>query len=183
MVDIKNWNDWDTNLRPLQYVQIIRILLLLLQIQVAQLTSVPTEITRKLYVFWWFKAGSERSSLVLLNLFNIRNEIWKWSLTYWAIKSRVQFTLVYYTKNYVDSPWFGVFWSSFSCILTEYSVSLCIQSECWKIRTRITPNTDNFHVVKCMIALFRLRFKNWWLSLREKESIFRRDFLDTKDVT
>ena len=28
-----------------------------------------------------------------------------------------------------------------------YKVSLCIQSKCRKIRTRITPNTDTFHVV------------------------------------
>ena len=28
-----------------------------------------------------------------------------------------------------------------------YSVSLCIQSKCWKIRTRKTPNTDTFRAV------------------------------------
>ena len=28
------------------------------------------------------------------------------------------------------------------------SVSLRIQSKCWKIRTRKTPNTDTFHVVQ-----------------------------------
>ena len=36
-----------------------------------------------------------------------------------------------------------LFWSAFSRIRTEYSVSLRIQSECAKMRTRITPNTDN----------------------------------------
>ena len=29
-----------------------------------------------------------------------------------------------------------------------YSVSLCIQSECWKMRARITPNTDTFYAVR-----------------------------------
>ena len=39
------------------------------------------------------------------------------------------------------SPAFGV-------NTDEYSVSLRIQSECEKIRTRITPNTDTFYTVK-----------------------------------
>ena len=30
---------------------------------------------------------------------------------------------------------------------TKYEVAFRIQSECWKIRTRITPNTDTFHSV------------------------------------
>ena len=29
----------------------------------------------------------------------------------------------------------------------KYSISLRIQSECGKMRTRITPNTDTFHTV------------------------------------
>ena len=42
------------------------------------------------------------------------------------------------------------FWSVFPRILTDtkrYSVSLRIQFEWGKIRTRKTPNTDNFHAV------------------------------------
>ena len=35
-----------------------------------------------------------------------------------------------------------------------YGVSLCIQSECVKIRTRKTPNTDTFHVVYFSDYLF-----------------------------
>ena len=30
---------------------------------------------------------------------------------------------------------------------SRYYVSLCIRSECGKIRTRITPNKDTFHAV------------------------------------
>ena len=41
---------------------------------------------------------------------------------------------------------FGVFWSVFSRI----------QSECWKIRTRITPTTDTFHAVS---ASHEIRFR------------------------
>ena len=39
------------------------------------------------------------------------------------------------------------FWSVFSLILTEYFVSLRIESECGKIRTRKTPYLDTFHAV------------------------------------
>ena len=55
-------------------------------------------------------------------------------------------------------PYLELFWSVFSGIQTEYerySVSLRIQSECGKIRTRITPNTDDFHAVDINI---RIRF-------------------------
>ena len=40
-------------------------------------------------------------------------------------------------------PYSELFWPVFSRIWTEYH----IQSECGKIRTRITPNTDTFHTV------------------------------------
>ena len=40
-----------------------------------------------------------------------------------------------------SGPYSPAFW-----LTTErYSVSLCIQSECGKIRTTITPNTETFH--------------------------------------
>ena len=39
-------------------------------------------------------------------------------------------------------PYSDLFWSAFSRNRTEYFVSLRIQSECGKIWTRITPNTD-----------------------------------------
>ena len=41
-------------------------------------------------------------------------------------------------------PYSKLFRFTFSRIRTEYSVSLRIKSECGKIRTRITPNTDTF---------------------------------------
>ena len=44
-------------------------------------------------------------------------------------------------------PYSELFWSAFSRLRTEYGVSLRIQSECGKMRTRITPNTDTFHAV------------------------------------
>ena len=44
-------------------------------------------------------------------------------------------------------PYSELFWSAFSRIRTEYREirSTSLQSECWKIRIRITPNMDTFH--------------------------------------
>ena len=47
-------------------------------------------------------------------------------------------------------PYSEFFWSAFFCIRTEYSVSLCIQSECSKMRTRKTPNTDTSRSDSCI---------------------------------
>ena len=47
-------------------------------------------------------------------------------------------------------PYSELFWFTFSLIRSEYgeiSVSLRIQSECGKNRTRITPNMDTFYAV------------------------------------
>ena len=38
-----------------------------------------------------------------------------------------------------------LFWSAFSRV--PFSLSLRIQSECGKMQTRITPNTDTFYAV------------------------------------
>ena len=48
-----------------------------------------------------------------------------------------------------------LFWTVFFLIRTEYReiVSLRIQSECGKMRTRITPNTDTFHAVLWFVFL------------------------------
>ena len=41
----------------------------------------------------------------------------------------------------------GPYFPAFGLNKEKYSVSLRIQSECWKIRTRKTPNTSTFHAV------------------------------------
>ena len=41
----------------------------------------------------------------------------------------------------------GPYFSAFGLNTEKYSVSLRIQSECGKMRTRITPNTDTFYAV------------------------------------
>ena len=60
-------------------------------------------------------------------------------------------------------PYSEFFWSVFSCIPTQYGVSLHNQSEYGKIRTRRIPNTDTFHAVhdkmkcSCFLKLFFVR--------------------------
>ena len=44
-------------------------------------------------------------------------------------------------------PYSEFFWSVFSRIQTEYGEIQIIQSECGKIWTRKTPNTDTFHAI------------------------------------
>ena len=46
-------------------------------------------------------------------------------------------------RSYSD-PYFPAFGQN----TERYGLSLHIQSECGKIRTRITPNTDTFHAVR-----------------------------------
>ena len=58
-----------------------------------------------------------------------------------------------------NCPYSEFFWSVFYYIWTEYgqirSESLRIQSECWKIRSRKTLNTDTF----CAVAQFQYRIE------------------------
>ena len=46
-------------------------------------------------------------------------------------------------RVFLSDPYF----SAFRLNMERFSVPLCIQPECVKIRTRKTPNTDNFHTV------------------------------------
>ena len=41
----------------------------------------------------------------------------------------------------------GLYFPAFGLNGERYGVSLCIQSKCGKIRTRITPNTGTFYAV------------------------------------
>ena len=44
-------------------------------------------------------------------------------------------------------PYLELFWSAFSRIWTEYGEIRSIRSECRKMRTRITSNTNTFYAV------------------------------------
>ena len=43
--------------------------------------------------------------------------------------------------------YFGPYFPPFGLNTARYEVSLSIQCKCGKIRTKITPNTDTFHVL------------------------------------
>ena len=50
-------------------------------------------------------------------------------------------------KSVCIQSYSGPYFPAFGLNMERYSVSLGIQSECGKIRTRITPNTDTFYAV------------------------------------
>ena len=59
-------------------------------------------------------------------------------------------------------PYSGLFWSAFSRTRTEYGEilrTLRIYSECGKMRTRTTPNTDTFYVVTVVYS--KLTKEHW----------------------
>ena len=57
---------------------------------------------------------------------------------------------IYCVKLVRISSCSGPYFPAFELNIDRYSVSICIQSECRKIRTRKTPNTDTFHkVIAC----------------------------------
>ena len=58
---------------------------------------------------------------------------------------------IHYVSLRKKCPYSELFWFAFSRIQTEYSVSLRIQSECEKIQTIKTPNTDALHAVYIML--------------------------------
>ena len=57
-----------------------------------------------------------------------------------------------YQKLREKYPYLEFFWSVYS------RISNCIQSECEKIRTRKTTNTDTFHAVEMLVS-FRCHTK------------------------
>ena len=49
----------------------------------------------------------------------------------------------------------GLYFPAFGLNTERYFVTLRIQSECGKIRTRITPNTDTFYAVLDVLRLYQ----------------------------
>ena len=54
------------------------------------------------------------------------------------------------TKSVCIWSYSGLYFPAFLPNTERYSVSLRIQSECKKIQTRITTDTDIFHAVRCL---------------------------------
>ena len=60
------------------------------------------------------------------------------------------FPVSHCVKKCLYSEFSGSYFPAFGLKTERYSVSLCIQSECGKILTRITPNTDTFYAVSIL---------------------------------
>ena len=59
----------------------------------------------------------------------------------------LHFWALHCVKSVRIQSYSGPYFPAFGLNTERYSVSLRIQSECGKIRTRITPNTETFHAV------------------------------------
>ena len=72
------------------------------------------------WLFQWLERGNKRSS---------------------------QRSIFHCVKSVRIRSYSGPHFPAFGLNTERYGVSLCIQSECGKMRTRITPNTDTFHAM------------------------------------
>ena len=76
------------------------------------------------------------------------------------------------TSKYVKSiriwSYSGPYLPAFGLDVARYGVSLRIQSECRKIRARITPNTDTFHAVSVVKVLRGNTYINQLISITHK---------------
>ena len=67
---------------------------------------------------------------------------------YFEIQFKIQ--NVHCVKSVRSRNYSGPYFPAFRLNTERYSASLRIQSECGKMRTRITPNTETFHAVATM---------------------------------
>ena len=73
-------------------------------------------------------------------------------------------------KSFRIRSYSGPYFPTFGLNTKRYEVSFRVQSECEKIRTRITPNTETFYAVKS--AVKKTKHKNryvcwhfrWWIN-------------------
>ena len=64
-------------------------------------------------------------------------------------------------KNVRIRSYSGTYFPTFGLNMERYEVSLRIQSECGKIRNRITANTDTFYaVLPILVIIFKTEFFN-----------------------
>ena len=100
---------------------------------------------------------------------NIKSEHQHWILDIWislGFQFQLKLTILHCAKNFRIRSYSGPYFPPFGLNTVRYSVSLLIQSESGKIRTRITPNMDTF--MQCWV--FGPNFpKNSISSLKQKK--------------
>ena len=69
---------------------------------------------------------------------------------------------VHCVKSVRIRSYFGLHFPAFGLNTERYGVPLRIQSKCGKMRTRITPNTDNFHAVIFSMWLKNIHLYSLW---------------------
>ena len=60
-------------------------------------------------------------------------------------------TLPTLPKKCPYSEYSGQYFPAFGLNTKRYGISLRMQCECWKMRSRINPNTDTFHAVQSIL--------------------------------
>ena len=90
---------------------------------------------------------------------------------------RETFYLIYNNKSSSIRIYSGPYFPSFGLNMARYFVSFRIPSECGKIRTRRSPNTDTFYAVLHFL-LFSIKVKLNIFSL-QVHLIFRTDLFET----
>ena len=65
-----------------------------------------------------------------------------------------EISVTHCAKSVRIRSYYGPHFPAFGLNTERYGVSLGIQSECGKMQTRITPNTDTFHAVTCCAVPF-----------------------------
>ena len=88
--------------------------------------------------------------------------------------SRVNLLIFHWVKPVRIQIYSGPYFPAFGLNTEGYGVSLHILSECGKIRTRITPNTDTFH------AVFRAQLQVLIIS---QNPIFRKLLCGLSEIT
>ena len=75
------------------------------------------------------------------------------------LNDRILKTNSYCKKGIRVGSFSGPYFPAFGLNTEKYRISLRIKSQCSKIRTRKTPNTDTFHVVKetCLKSKYQLK--------------------------
>ena len=112
------------------------------------------------------KFSSENQYNYLQRIYELRLNIYVNVYTHLNTNNKnLQCTSNHCVKNVRIQSFSGPYFPAFELISERYSVPLCIQSECRKIRTRKTPNTDAFYTVSVLIV--------YTTTLVLSESIFR----------
>ena len=83
------------------------------------------------------------------------------SFTEYYLCIKEYFDMLFFTRHCIKSvrirSYSGPYFTAFGLNTERYEESLRIQSECGKIRARITPNKDTFHAVRNIFCKHKIK--------------------------